>query len=84
MKTISIAEAQANFKTVLEDSQKEKIIITENGRAIAALVPLEESDLETLALSENAELNQILTEAEERIQKTRGIKHDDFWRSLEE
>ncbi|MEA5468721.1 type II toxin-antitoxin system prevent-host-death family antitoxin [Spirulina sp. 06S082] len=34
MKTISIAEAQANLKTVLQDSQKEKIIITENGRAI--------------------------------------------------
>ena len=83
MKTISIAEVQANLKTVLEDSQKEKIIITKNGRAIAALVPLEESNLESPELSDNAALNQILTEAEERIQKTGGIKHDNFWRSLE-
>ena len=45
------------------------------------LVPLEESDLESLTLSDNAALNQILTEAEERSQKTGGIKHDDFWRS---
>ena len=52
--------------------------------ANAALVPLEESDLESLELSDNAALNQILIEAEERIQKTGGIKHDDFWRSLEE
>ncbi|MGK7925652.1 MAG: type II toxin-antitoxin system Phd/YefM family antitoxin [Spirulina sp.] len=81
MKVISIAELQANLKIMLADSQQEKIIITENGRAIAALVPLEESDLESLALSYNTKLNQILTEAEERIQKTGGIKHDDFWRS---
>ncbi|WP_204103483.1 MULTISPECIES: hypothetical protein [Spirulina sp. CCY15215] len=46
------------------------------------LARAKESDLESLALSDNAALNQILTEAEERIQKTGGIKHDDFWRSL--
>ena len=69
---------------MLADSQQEKIIIAENGRAIAVLVPLEESDLESLALSYNTELYQILTEAEERIQKIGGIKHDDFWRSLED
>jgi prevent-host-death family protein len=85
MKTISIEEIQSNFKDYLKQVQSELLVITENGRPVAAInLIADEEELERLMLAGNSRFNQVLEAADQQIQETGGIKHDDFWKLLEE
>jgi prevent-host-death family protein len=53
MKIVEIAEAKATLAEYASDLTQEPLIITSNGQPIAALVTLENVDLETISLSTN-------------------------------
>ena len=53
MKIIDIAEATAPLASYTSDIQQEPVIVTINGKPIAALVAIENADLETISLSTN-------------------------------
>ena len=84
MKTVSIDEIKEHFSDYLQQSQDEPILITENGRPIAAItIVVDPDELERMALANNPEFNQLLAAADRSIEETGGIKHEDFWQLVE-
>lgn len=82
MRIAPIAEAKAKLSEFLRHCRNEPVIITKSGKAAALLVPVtDEEDLEGLVLANTPRFRKLLKEAEERIERTGGIKHEDFWSS---
>jgi antitoxin (DNA-binding transcriptional repressor) of toxin-antitoxin stability system len=67
MKIVEIAEANATLAEYTSDLAESPVIITENGQPIAALVTLENVDLETISLSTNPKFIELM----ERIRSQR-------------
>lgn len=68
MKIENIREVKTRFSRYIKELPiSGSIVITKNGRPCAALVPVtEETDLETLALSQNKRFWKLIDEAVER------------------
>jgi len=85
MSVASIKNVSASLSVYIKASKEEPVIITEDGQPIAVILPiLEEGDLEGLKLASNPEFRRLLDAAEQRIEQTGGIRHDDFWQKVEE
>lgn len=84
MKIASVAEVKAHLSSLLKASATGPIVVTRNGKAVAVLVGVEDDEeLERLLLAHSPKLRAILDEAERRIDRGEGIKHDEFWRQVE-
>ncbi len=85
MNITSIAKVKARLSAYIKESEEGPVIITRNGRPVAALVPvLEDEDLEQLILAYTPKFRQLIEAADRRIKETGGIKHEEFWQSVEE
>jgi len=83
VKIAPVADVKARFSSYLEQSQKGPVIVTKNGRPVAALVSVgDEEELERLVLAHTPRFRRLLDAAEKRIRRGRGIKHDEFWTSV--
>lgn len=81
MKIGSVADVKAKFSAYVRASGQSPVVITRNGKAVAAIIPLsEEDDLERLMLGYSPKLRAILSAARRRIADGRGIPHEQFWR----
>ncbi len=71
MKIENIREVKTRFSRYVKELPKSgSVLITKNGRACAALVPItEDTDLEALALSQNKRFWKVLDDAIERGKK---------------
>jgi len=84
MRIASVADVKAKLSAYVKDSSDSPVIITRNGKAVAAIVPLEdEDDLERLVLGYSPKLRSILAAARRRIRSGRGIPHNQFWRDAQ-
>ena len=84
MKIAPVAEVKARFSRYLEESEQGPIVVTKNGRPVAAIVAVtEEDELERLILAHTPKFRRLLEAAERRIKKTGGINHKEFWESVE-
>lgn len=84
MRIASVADVKAHFSAYIEKCQDGPVIVTKRGRPVAVLLSmLEEDELERLILAHTPRFRRLLDAAEERIRQTGGVKHDDFWASLE-
>jgi prevent-host-death family protein len=85
MKIAPVADLKARLSSYLEQVEDGPVIITKNGRAVAALVAITDDDeLESLVLSHTPRLRQLPDEAAARIKKGGGIPHDEFWQQVAE
>ncbi|RME75358.1 MAG: type II toxin-antitoxin system Phd/YefM family antitoxin [Chloroflexi bacterium] len=86
MNIVSIADAKARLSAYIRESKETgPVIITRNGRPAAILLPvLDEDDIERLLLAYNPKFRQLIEAAEQRIEETGGIPHEEFWQSVEE
>jgi prevent-host-death family protein len=85
MNIASIADVKAKLSAYVKASTRSPVVITRNGKAVAALVPIADDDeLERLMTSYSPKLRAILSKAEARIQAGHGIPHDEFWRQVEQ
>lgn len=83
MKIASIAEVKANLSAYVKAAEEELVVITRNGKPVAALLPIEDDEeLERLALAYSKRLQSILSEARHQIATVGGIPHEDFWREM--
>ena len=79
MKIAPVAEVKTHFSTYLEQCQDGPIIVTKNGRPVAVLISVPDDDeLERLVLAHTPRFRRLLDAAEQRIQQTGGISHEDF------
>ncbi len=83
MKIAPVADVKARLSHYLEVCADGPVIVTKNGRPTAVLVAVsDEEDLERVVLAHTPRFMAILDAAERRIKKGKGIKHDDFWRTV--
>lgn len=84
MKIASVAEVKAKFSAYLKQSEQGAVIVTRNGRPVAALLAVrDDEELERLVLAHSPRLQAILETARQQIRAGEGIGHGDFWREME-
>ncbi len=85
MNTATVSDVGENFRDYIKESTEYPIIIVEDGEPVAVLLSVsEKDDIEGIALAYNPKFRRLIDEADRRIEKTGGIKHNDFWDSIEE
>lgn len=84
MKIASVAEVKAQFSAYLKESEQGLVIVTRNGRPVAALLAVhDDDDLERLVLAHSPRLQALLETSRQQIREREGVGHDDFWREME-
>src|SRR5262249_20538671 len=85
LKIASVAEIKAQFSAFLKESEQGPVIVTRNGRAVAALLAVHDDDeVERLVLAHSPRLRAILETARQQVRAGEGIRHEDLWREMEE
>jgi prevent-host-death family protein len=82
MRTLEIEQATAPLSDYARDVSKETVIVTIDGRPVAALVPIENTDLETVTLSTNPQFLALIERSRARQQEKGGISAQDMRRRL--
>ena len=83
MKIASVAEVKAHLSAYLKASAQGPVVVTRNGKAVAALVAVgDDEDLERLLMAHSPKLQAILGAARQRIQEGKGIPHEQFWEQV--
>jgi prevent-host-death family protein len=83
VKIAPVAEIKARFSSYLEQSESGPVIVTKNGRPVAVLVSVtDEDELERLVLAYTPRFRKLIEVAEKRIKKEGGLRHKDFWATV--
>lgn len=84
MKTATVAAVKAQLAAYLKETEQGPIIVTRNGKPVAALVAVaDDDDVERLALAHSPKFRAILEKSRRSIEETGAIPHDRFWREVE-
>lgn len=78
MKTIEISAASRPLSDYAKELGEQIIVVTSNNKPIAALVPLENVDRESLALSMSPEFNGIIQAAREELNSGRKLSLEEM------
>jgi len=85
MKIASVADVKARFSAFLKASKKGPIVVTRNGKPAAVLLSVDDEDeIERLTLAYSPKFQKMLSLARQQIRKGGGIRHEDFWREVED
>ncbi|MGK7903332.1 MAG: type II toxin-antitoxin system Phd/YefM family antitoxin [Hormoscilla sp.] len=82
MKIVEIAEAKGTLGEYTSNLMQEPVIITRQGEPIAALVNLENVDLETISLSSNPKFIDLIERSRARRRAEGGISSEEMRRRL--
>ena len=82
MKVIDLTEATETLATYAAEVAQEPVIITVAGKPIAALVAIENADLETVSLSTNPDFLALIERARARHQAEGGLSSAELRRRL--
>ena len=83
MKTLEKKTATESLADYIDRIGNDTIIITEGNKPVAALVPIENTDMETLSLSTNPQFLSIIQRSRQRQQREGGLSSDDVRRLFE-
>ena len=83
MKTLEMSKATAPLADHAREVDKEPVIVTENGRPVAALMPIENADHETVSLGTNARFLALIERSRQRHDGEGGISSDEMRRRLQ-
>ncbi len=82
MKKLELAKATAPLAKYARDVKREPVILTAGGKPVAALVPIENADLETVTLSTNPEFLALIERSRARQKAEGGIPSKEMRRRL--
>ncbi len=82
MKTIEMSQATAPLAEFAGEVANEPVIVTSNGKPIAALLSIDDVDLETLSLRDNPEFLAIMAQSRARLKAEGGISSQEMRRRL--
>jgi len=82
MKTIEMIEATAALAEYARRVAIEPVIVTVGGEPVAALVAIENADMETISLSTNPKFMALIERARTRQQAEGGISGEEMRRRL--
>ena len=83
MKTIEIAAATESLAAYARQAKDEPLLVTENGTPTAVLLPLENSDVESVSLSTNKAFIALIERSRARARIEGGISAAEMRRRLE-
>ncbi len=83
MKTVELDEATGALAKYAQEVAKEPVVVLDHGKPIAALVAIENADLETVSLSSNPKFFAILERSRARHQAEGGISAEEMRRRME-
>ena len=82
MKTLEMKQATAPLADYARDVDKEPIIVTVRGRPVAALMPIENADRETVTLSTSPQFLALIERSRSRQAAEGGISSEEMRRRL--
>ena len=82
MKTLEMTKATAPLAEYAGEVRKEPVIVTRNGKPVAALVSVENADLETVALSVEPQFLALIERSRARQKAEGGIPSPGMRRRL--
>ena len=82
MKKVEMAKATASLADYAREVSKEPVIVTVKGRPTAALVSIDNADLETISLSTNPEFIKLIERSRARQKAEGGISSAEMRRQL--
>jgi len=80
MKVIEKADATRTLAEYAEEIEAGPVVLTNHGQPIAALVPIENADLETVSLSTNRQFLELIERSRARVQAEGGISSEEMRR----
>jgi len=83
MKTIEVTQATNSLGEYARELEQEPLVLTEGGHAIAALFPIDDDDLESLALSLSPKFQALIERARAEYRNGASLSADDARRELE-
>jgi PHD/YefM family antitoxin component YafN of YafNO toxin-antitoxin module len=82
MKKIELAKASAPLSEYAVEAEKDPIIVLRRGKPMAAVIPLRNTDEETVALSTNKNFLKIIEKSRAKLKKHGGISPKELRRRL--
>jgi prevent-host-death family protein len=82
MKKVEMAKATASLADYAREVDKEPVIVTVKGKPTAALVSIENADLETISLSTNSQFIALIERSRARQKAEGGISGAEMRRRL--
>jgi antitoxin (DNA-binding transcriptional repressor) of toxin-antitoxin stability system len=82
MRNVEVTQAHASLGQSVRQLAGEPLVVTEDGVPIAALVPIDELDQESLALGSNPRFMAILEEARDQCRQGLGLTPEAVRREL--
>jgi prevent-host-death family protein len=78
MKTLDMAKAKAPLMDYAREVVKEPVILTVKGKPVAALVSIENADMETATLSTHPQFLDIIARSRSNLKSQGGISSDEI------
>lgn len=82
MKVIESADATGSLADYAAEIDKGTAIVTKQGQPVAALVPIENTDLETAALATNPKFLELIERSRARVRAEGGVSSEEMRRRL--
>ncbi|MEK6571161.1 MAG: type II toxin-antitoxin system prevent-host-death family antitoxin [Bacteroidota bacterium] len=82
MKTLEISKARRSLASYSKKARKEPMVVTANGKPIAALIGIQNADMETVALSDNPRFLALIERSRQRHKSEGGISGEEVRRRL--
>jgi len=84
VRKVEVTDATESLATYVRRADAGPVVVTEEGRPVAALVLLEDTDLETVALSTDPEFLELIQASRSRHAQHGGLSSAEMRRRLEE
>ena len=78
MKTVEKQDATRTLAEYTADIQGGPVVVTDHGRPVAALVRIENADLETVALSTNRQFLDLIERSRSRVRAEGGVSSEEM------
>jgi len=82
VKTIEMDKATRPLGECARDAGSEPLVVTEGGKPVAVLLPLENADLETASLSTNAGFLELIERSRSRLSEEDGLSSEEVRQQL--
>jgi len=83
MKTIDVTKANMPLSDYAKKIKKEPVIITKEGKPLAAMVNIQNADIETVSLSNNPKFIALIERSRSRQKYEGGISSEEMRRRLQ-
>ena len=84
MKIASVAEVKSQFSAFLKASEGGPVVVTRNGRPVAAIVGVQDEDeIERLLMAYSPQLRAILERSRQQFREGQSLSEEEFWSKFE-